>query len=49
MTFRGKPSRGRAKLAFFKLENVTIELIQTLGGHSTWQDFLDKHGREYII
>jgi len=27
MSFRGKPSRGRAKLTFFKLENITIELI----------------------
>jgi len=44
MTFRGKPSKGRAKLTFFKLENITIELIQPLGGPSTWQDFLDRHG-----
>lgn len=44
MTFKGNPSRGRAKLTFFKLENITIELIQPLGGPSTWQDFLDKHG-----
>jgi hypothetical protein len=44
MSFRGKPSRGRAKLTFFKLENITIELIQPLGGPSTWQDFLEKHG-----
>ncbi|MEM2849742.1 MAG: VOC family protein, partial [Candidatus Bathyarchaeia archaeon] len=44
MTFRGKPSGGRAKLTFFKLENTTIELIQPLGRPSTWQDFLDRHG-----
>ena len=44
MTFKGKPSEGRAKLAFFRLENLTVELIQPVGGPSTWQDFLDEHG-----
>lgn len=44
MTFRGKPSEGRAKLAFFRLENIAIELIEPIGGPSTWQDFLEKHG-----
>ncbi|WP_292000105.1 VOC family protein [Caldivirga sp.] len=44
MRFRGTPSRGRAKLAFFKLSNITIELIQPVGGPSTWSEFLEKHG-----
>jgi methylmalonyl-CoA/ethylmalonyl-CoA epimerase len=44
MTFRGKPSEGRAKLAFFHLENIAIELIQPVGGPSTWQDFLERFG-----
>ena len=44
MTFRDKPSKGRAKLAFLNLENIEIELIQPVGGPSTWQDFLDRHG-----
>jgi len=44
MTFKGKPSKGRAKLAFFKLENIAIELIQPIGSQSTWQDFLAEHG-----
>jgi catechol 2,3-dioxygenase-like lactoylglutathione lyase family enzyme len=44
MTFRGVPSRGRAKLAFFRLGNITIELIQPMGGPSTWSEFLEKHG-----
>lgn len=44
MRFRGVPSRGRAKLAFFRLNNVTIELIQPLDGPSTWSEFLEKHG-----
>lgn len=44
MTFRGKPSPGRAKLTFFRLENIVIEMIQPIGGLSTWSDFLEKHG-----
>jgi len=44
MTFRGKPSKGRAKLAFLKLENIELEFIQPIDGPSTWQDFMDKHG-----
>ncbi|MFC2098256.1 VOC family protein [Bacteroidota bacterium] len=42
--FKGKPSDAKAKLAFFKLDNITIELIEPLGGHSTWQEFLDTKG-----
>lgn len=41
MTFRDKPSEGRAKLAFFELENIVLELIQPIGGPSTWQGFLE--------
>jgi catechol 2,3-dioxygenase-like lactoylglutathione lyase family enzyme len=44
MTFRGAPSKGKAKLTFFNLENIVLELIQPVGGPSTWQDFLKKHG-----
>ncbi|ABW01125.1 VOC family protein [Caldivirga maquilingensis] len=44
MRFRGVPSRGRAKLAFFRLNNITIELIQPVGEPSTWSEFLKKHG-----
>jgi len=44
MSFRGSPSMGRAKLTFFKLENIVLELIQPLDGPSTWRDFLDRHG-----
>lgn len=42
--FRGHPSDGRAKLAFIKLGQVTLELIQPLGGDTSWQEFLDKNG-----
>jgi methylmalonyl-CoA epimerase len=44
MTFRGKPSKGRAKLSFLNLENLELELIQPVEGPSTWQDFLDRCG-----
>ncbi len=42
--FRGKPSNARAKLAFFNAGETVIELIQPLGGDSSWQQFLDKNG-----
>ena len=42
--FKGKPSDAKAKLAFFKLDNITIELIEPIGGPSTWQEFLDTKG-----
>ncbi len=44
MKYRGKAAGGRAKLAFFQLENITIELIEPVGGPSTWRDFLEKRG-----
>ena len=43
-TYRGQPSDARCRLAFFELENTTIELIQPLGGESSWQEALDKNG-----
>ena len=42
--YRGEPTKARAKLAFIRLENITIEIIEPIGGPSTWQEFLDKHG-----
>jgi catechol 2,3-dioxygenase-like lactoylglutathione lyase family enzyme len=44
MMFRGSPSQGRAKLAFFNLNNIVLELIEPIGGPSTWSEFLEKHG-----
>lgn len=43
-TFRGEPSDAQAHLAFFELENIQLELIQPLGGASSWQAFLDERG-----
>jgi catechol 2,3-dioxygenase-like lactoylglutathione lyase family enzyme len=44
--YRSRPSKARAKLAFFQLGNVVIELIEPVGGPSTWQEFLDAKGEE---
>jgi len=43
-TYRGAPSNARAKLAFFSVGQVQIELIEPLGGASTWQEALDQKG-----
>jgi catechol 2,3-dioxygenase-like lactoylglutathione lyase family enzyme len=42
--YKGKPSDARAKLAFFHMGQVDIELIQPVGEPSTWQDQLDERG-----
>jgi methylmalonyl-CoA/ethylmalonyl-CoA epimerase len=42
--FRGQPTEGRAKLAFFRFKNISLELIEPIGGPSTWQEFLEKKG-----
>lgn len=42
--YNGKPSNARAKLAFFHLGQVDLELIEPVGKPSTWQDQLDEHG-----
>jgi methylmalonyl-CoA/ethylmalonyl-CoA epimerase len=42
--YRGAPTEARAKLAFFQMGAVSVELIEPIGGPSTWQEFLDAHG-----
>ncbi len=42
--YRGQSSPARAKLAFFNLGQVSLELIEPIGGPSTWQEHLDAHG-----
>jgi len=42
--FRGKPTDARAKLAFFDMGQVSLELIEPIGGPSTWREFLDEKG-----
>ena len=42
--YRGEPTNAQAKLAFFQMGQVSIELIEPIGGPSTWQEFLDEKG-----
>ncbi len=42
--YNGEPSDARAKLAFFDLGQVSLELIEPVGKPSTWRDQLDEHG-----
>jgi len=43
--YRGLPCRGRAKLAFFKSGSLSIELVEPVGGPTTWREFLEEHGQ----
>ena len=42
--YHQQPTPARAKLAFFPLGQVTLELIEPLGEPSTWQDQLTAAG-----
>ena len=43
--YRGQPTEARAKLAFFQMgEQLSVELIEPIGGPSTWQEHLDARG-----
>jgi methylmalonyl-CoA/ethylmalonyl-CoA epimerase len=42
--YAGKPSTAQAKLAFFQIGSVSLELIEPVGGPSTWKDHLDTKG-----
>jgi methylmalonyl-CoA/ethylmalonyl-CoA epimerase len=42
--YRGNPSHAKAKLIFFDMGQVSIEIIEPIGGPSTWREFLDAHG-----
>ena len=42
--YRGKPTKARAKLAFFSMGQVSLELIEPVDSPSTWQEFLDERG-----
>lgn len=44
MVVNGKPSDARVKLTFFRLGQVVLELMQPLGGLSSWQSGLDRNG-----
>jgi methylmalonyl-CoA/ethylmalonyl-CoA epimerase len=42
--YRGVATEATAKLCFFQLGQVTVELIEPDGKPSTWQEHLDRHG-----
>ena len=42
--YRGAPTEGQAKLVFFQMGSLSLELIEPVGGPSTWKEFLDTHG-----
>jgi methylmalonyl-CoA/ethylmalonyl-CoA epimerase len=42
--YQGAATNAESKLAFFNLGNLQLELIQPLGGSSTWQEYLDTKG-----
>ncbi|MCK6627964.1 MAG: VOC family protein [Anaerolineae bacterium] len=42
--YEGRPSEARAKLAFFHLGQIDLELVEPIGEPSTWKDQLDEHG-----
>ena len=42
--YQGQPTAARAKLAFFHMGQVDIELIEPIGEPSTWKEQLDQHG-----
>lgn len=42
--YNGRPTPARAKLAFFQLGQVSLELIEPIGEPSTWRDQLLQHG-----
>lgn len=43
-TYQGELTEGSCFLAFFNLENIQLELIQPIGGESTWAEFLERTG-----
>ena len=43
-TYRGQPTNDKAKLAFFDLGGVQLELIEPLGEDSAWHEGFAKRG-----
>ena len=45
--YRDAPTDAKAKLAFMKIDTLTIELIEPDQGKSVWREFLDKYGEGF--
>lgn len=43
-SYKGEPTEARAKLAFFDMGSLQLELIEPDEHPSTWREFLDTHG-----
>ncbi|MFP4016613.1 MAG: VOC family protein [Halanaerobiales bacterium] len=43
--YRGEDTEARAKLAFFDMGSLQLELIEPTDEPSTWKEFLDEHGQ----
>jgi catechol 2,3-dioxygenase-like lactoylglutathione lyase family enzyme len=46
-TYRGAPTNDQAKLAFFDLGGVQLELIEPMGTDSAWAEGLDSKGERF--
>jgi methylmalonyl-CoA/ethylmalonyl-CoA epimerase len=44
LSYRGKPSDARVKMAFLKAANVQLEFVQPVGEGSAWKEGLDQNG-----
>jgi catechol 2,3-dioxygenase-like lactoylglutathione lyase family enzyme len=42
--YRGKPTKARVKMVFFELDNLTLELLEPVGGPSVWREVLEEKG-----
>lgn len=42
--YRGQPTDGQVKLAFFDLGQVAIELLEPINEGTSWKEYLDKRG-----
>jgi methylmalonyl-CoA/ethylmalonyl-CoA epimerase len=43
-SYKGNPTEARAKLAFFDMGSLQLELIEPDEQPSTWREYLDTHG-----
>lgn len=46
-TYAGRPTIAQAKLAFFDLGKIQLELIEPVGEPSTWLDVLQANGESF--
>jgi methylmalonyl-CoA/ethylmalonyl-CoA epimerase len=45
--YHGRPTKARVKQTFFHFDNITLELLEPVGGPSTWKEFLDSNGEGF--